>query len=606
MNHPTARGITTAAALTASASLVFLSGCAAPLSGPEADDRLATLRRSIVESVSRELVEAESRPDRRATQREPGEAQLGLTDERIKELDEFSGPAAYGKPLDELPLAEDLLGQPQRVVSVSLEHAIQSAVRSNLDLQFASLNPAISAADLTVSEAAFDWVFFNTLTYQVTDRESAIIAGGVPPITETTFWQNETGFQRTLRTGGQLTIQQTISDTRDDSPGGTTRGTFGESDVQLRLDQPLLRGFGTEASLAQIRINRNLERNAIASLRQTMIETVRQTEEAYWRLFQAHRDLLVVQQLLERGIRIANQVEQRRLLDATPAQIADANSRVESRKAQVLRSQQALRDASNRLKLLINDPRLTIGSEILLIPADQAVDQAIQFSLADAITTAVRHRPEIEIATLNIDDASIRERFARNEELPLLNLGLQANFLGLDESLEEAYDESFGGSFIGYLMTLAFEQPIGNRAAAATTRRRRLERLQTAVNFRDVVQQVLFEIKTSLDTLNLNYRLIEQTRVSRLSAAESLRALLVEKETIAGFTVERLDLELTRQEALAISEQEETLALADYNIAVANYYASIGRLLERNRIEFVVPDASESFDRVGRLLDGAP
>jgi len=587
--------------------LAVLVGCASPLDGPDADERMASLRRSVVQTLTRQLAEASADPEPVRTQRESSQSELGLSEERIAELDDFAGPNAYGRPLSDLPLGKDLLGEDQRVVAVSLERAVQSAVENNLDLQFASLQPAIGGAQLAAAEAAFDWVFFNTLTFQETDREDPARGNFNPPLTQQTFWQNQTGLRKPLRSGGALTLQQTISDTRDDSPNvSQTPNSANQAEVALVLNQPLLRGFGTEASLSQIRLARNAERTQIANLKASMIETVRQTEEAYWRLYQAHRDLLVVQQLLERGIAVANQVEQRRLLDATPAQIADAKDRVESRKADRLRAQRTLRDASNRLKLLMNDPAITIGSEVLLVPADEAVDQAIEFSLADAIVTAVRHRPELETATLSIDDAWCRERFARNQELPQLDLQAQVSFLGLDSGVSGAYDDVGERSFTNYLASLAFEQPIGNREAAALTRQRRLERLQTVVNYRQVVDQVIFELKSALDDVFLNYQLIEQTRVSRLSASESLRALLVEKETIAGFTVERLDLELNRQERLAASEQAETRALADYNIAVSNYFASTGRLLERNRIEFVVPDADASFDERGRLRDGAP
>jgi hypothetical protein len=103
------------------------------------------------------------------------------------------------------------------------------------------------------------------------------------------------------------------------------------------------------------------------------------------------------------------------------------------------------------------------------------------------------------------------------------------------------------------------------------------------------------EVKGSLDNVTTNFELIEIVRVARIAAAEELRTLLVEKQTIAGYTVERLDLELNRQESLAQKERDEVAALTDYHTAIADLYAAMGKSLDRNRINFVVPDADEVF-----------
>jgi len=82
-------------------------------------------------------------------------------------------------------------------------------------------------------------------------------------------------------------------------------------------------------------------------------------------------------------------------------------------------------------------------------------------------------------------------------------------------------------------------------------------------------------------------------KTSRTAATENLRVLLVEKEQGGGFTVERLDIELNRQESLAASEREENEALAEYNIAIAELFQAMGTTLERNNVEFVVPGGDE-------------
>ena len=99
------------------------------------------------------------------------------------------------------------------------------------------------------------------------------------------------------------------------------------------------------------------------------------------------------------------------------------------------------------------------------------------------------------------------------------------------------------------------------------------------------------------------YRLIEQAKLTRIAQGEALRTLQVEKElTNLGYSVERLNLELNQQEALAQAEVNEILALVAYNTSIANLYGAMGTALQRSRIDLVVPDANQVLEG-NRALD---
>jgi len=366
----------------------------------------------------------------------------------------------------------------------------------------------------------------------------------------------------------------------------------------FQFDQPLLRNFGSDVSLAQVRVNRNTERDAVARLRVQLLQTVNQTEATYWELVRAQHELAILQTLLERGFKTRDQLQTRLDLglDVPPSQLADAVARVQRRKTDVTRARDAVRDAGDRLKLLMNDPDLPVGAETLVLPLDQGVDEAMSFSLVDSLTTAVTHRPEVDQAILSIDNTSIRETVAANQRLPQLNLQIQTRFQGLSGSVG-ALDNQFDGNFVDYIVALAFEQPIGNRAAEAGYLRRRIEREQAILSYRNTVLQVVRDVKASLRAVNRNYEIIEQARMSRIAAAEALRTLEVENEQTRDKSSERLELEFNRQEALSNAERTEMQAISDYNSSVAQLYASMGTALERNQIKFLVPTPGEALPR---------
>jgi len=596
------RTTTTSLAALCVAGSCWLAACApSPFERRQEDE----LRRSVANSVQRELADAEAHPEPLQVTNDPGLDRLGISPERYDELNELAGPDSWDTDIAQLPLNTDLLGQEQDLVAISLRHAVRTGVENNLQTQFARLDPAVAEAQVVAAEAVFDWIFFSNSQYSRTDQPTVgRLVGGIPVGTtaiQSDVLSNDTGLRRTLRSGGSLTLQQTLSQSDENSPGITTTPNPAEQvALTVQLDQPLLRNFGSDVTLSQVRLTRNLERNAVLQLKRTLITTTTDIERAYWDLYLSYADLIILDRLLQRGVEVRNQVRERQLLDATPAQVADAVSTVEQRKSNVLRAQVSLRVASDRLKGLMNDPRFPVGTEVLLVPTEDAIDEPIEISLLDAIAAAVQHRPEVAQAVLSIDDTSIRKVVADNQRLPQLDLRLQAQSNGLSSGFGDAYQDVFDGKFVDYLVGLFFEQPIGNRAGEALVRQRRLERMQAVISYRNTIQQVILELKNAYRNIRLNYELIPQTRRARYAATEVLRALLVEKITTGTYTVERLDLELRRQETLAQREREEIRALVDYNTSIADYYAAIGQTLERNRIDFVVPNADEVFDKWGK------
>ncbi len=576
-------------ALVTLAGTVLHLGCSSPLDRTHDD-----LKQSLLESIRREAAEPLRYPQTRETTRTDRTGALELKSSILKELDATSGPNSYpsvtGRDLRE----PSLLGVPQNAVTISLERVIATAVVNNLNVQFARLAVAGDEARLLAAQAAFDWVFFTNFQWSSLDQERIAIQQFVPP-TQRLFDQrqvvdSQAGLRRRLTSGGLFTIQQSLTYT-DNSTGGlfARPNSANDASLTLQVDQPLLRNFGSDVALQEVRIAANAERDQIQQLKGEMIQTVSQAEQAYWQLVQSAGELQISRRLLERGIKVRDIVEIRVEMDANPAQRANAVASVESRRGDVIQAESNLRTASDRLKQLMNDPELTIGSEVLLLPADSPQDLPMKFSLIDSITTAIGRRPEIQRALLAIDDATIRRKVAENQILPQLDVRAQARLSALAKGADSAISREAEASLVDYLIGLTFEQPIGNREAEAQARLRRLEQQQSVITYRDVVGRIVVEVKAGLRDVYSNYTLIAQRRTARIAAAEDLRTTEVREATLQGLTPEQLDLKLRKQETLAAREAQEISALAGYNAAIARLYQSMGTALERNRIRFEVP-----------------
>lgn len=580
---------------TTLATLV-LTGC----SSKTQQETDAQLRRSVVESAKRQLREAEANPQKTELERENRVERLGLTAERLEELDKTSGPTAYRDQPD--VFGPNLYGEQTDSVSIGLEQTIRSAVTQNLGVQSARIVPSVSSSQLVTANAAFDWAFFASAQLSLIDAPTTQTLSGAIPVGAAAQVvdqrQLQLGIQRDLVTGGTVSIDWTLDRVNQRTPGfNFVPDPSSTAAIGIDITQPLLRGAGSEVATSQIRIAENAERRSISELRATLTDIVITAEEAYWQLGQAHENLRIQRRLLERGEATSEKIRQRGRLDATAAQIADAQARVEERRAAVIEAENTVRAASDRLKSIVNDPDLTVGGEALLVPSDRPIGDPLTFSLLDAIETSLENRPEVRQALLAIDDASIRSRVADNQRLPQLDLTFQARARSLDNDATEATFQPFDGDFVDYLVGLRFLRPIGNRVAESNFRATTLARMQSVIDYRAATQQVVLDVKTALRDVVTNHTLIEQRRAARLAAAENLRALTVQIELTEGFSAGNLDLLLRRQESLALAEAQEVAALTAYNIAVADLYRAMGTNLTQNKIELEAPSADVAWSK---------
>ncbi|MEQ8318041.1 MAG: TolC family protein [Phycisphaerales bacterium] len=576
------------AAAGGAAALLLASGCATPLDEPS-----SASQRALVDNLMNELRQArDSGEGIRAFERQPVEIDI---DERFRDdVAAIAGLRSYEGEADEF--GEDLLGNEQAIATIDLESAIRAAVQHNYALQFARLDPIVAEAGVVRAEAAFDWVFIASTQYNSSETEQISSSQFVPARDERNIVTSSLGLRRQMATGGTLSVVQQFeyTDVLTDNPSLTfTPDPAWESTLTLRVDQPLLRGFGTDVAREGLLLARNQERDSIANLKAQAINTVLEVETAYWELFRARQNLRIVQRLLARGDETRREIRIRADVDANPAEVSDADARVQERRQTVIQSQTNVREASDRLKVAMSDPRYPVAGETLLLPADEPVDQAIEYGLFDAYQSALRRRPEIYQALLSLDNTAIRRRVAENGLLPQLDLRAQFAVSDLDDDLGTSFTDAYGFSRQSWLLGLNFELPIGNRAAEATRNERRIQQYQAVIAYQNTVQGVISEVRSSLRRTKEAYERIGQAMSNRLAAANNVRVLDIQRETIAVNTPERLNLEFQAQERLAAAEQAEVGALVDYMVGIANLHAAMGTALERNGVRFVVPDAGK-------------
>ena len=579
------------------------AGCQSPLDGPDSGPFLDKDLAGIIEMEMQEVQQLE----RDAVVTRPNEVESTLAGRR-DQLDALS-PVPPGADLH-ADLGLDLEGRLASRQPVSIEHAVQAALLNNLDLQDSRLLPAIRREQLIQASAVFDIVLGAGLSFGRSRTPTTVVEiatpGGDQPLnvglSRVEQFQYNVALTKKLTTGGSVRLttdmdrqlQQDEGDLRY-RPNPSVRPSFG-----LELEQPILRGFGEEVNLADVYIAHKNEQASVEQMRAQLINTITETEVAYWNLAFAWRQLAIQQWMIEAAEELLDLINRRRSFDANIADWAQAVATVEQRRSEIITYQQSVKQASDRLKQLMNDPAIPLSGEAVLEPEDEMVHTPIQLELRESLLKAIANRPDVRISMYDIDVAKINEVVADNGRLPELDLQASVNTQGLGGNYHDGYSESFTGSFISYVVGLVFEYPLGNRAPEAAFRQSRLQRSAAMVSYRRTLLQVVLDVKTAMRAVMDNARLIPATRVARVATAESLRALEVERQTLASLTPTFLNLIFSTQAQLAAARTAEFNAIVQFNVSVARMYEAMGTTLDIKQIGLQTIDEHGDFD--GRSL----
>ncbi len=431
--------------------------------------------------------------------------------------------------------------EPLSTTSITIDQAVLWAIKNNLDLQLARLEPAISKQSYIQADSVFDFVFAgNASNRGLKIPQQQTLVGGIQlgaseSVSDVQTY--EASLAKKLTSGGTFTVASTVTKTDSETSGFTFNpNPSWQSIGTLDFKQPLLRGFGEKVALSEVKLTKNASAKSIQEFKHALHILVTDTEKAYLQLALQWRILQVQEWLLEQGESIVEILELRRAYDTSESDYAQAVATVKQRSANVISQQAEVQNASDQLKLLMNNPAIAIETTTVLCPKGDIKVEDIHLSLRDTILTAAANRPDLQSLRISVDSQNIKVNVAKNATLPQLDLQAQLSFYGLDSGVGNAYSEVFSGEYINHLIGLSFEQPLDNRFSKAGYRSSRLQRVAAITTYNKAIQQVILEVKVAMRNVATNAALVSANKSFRIAQAENLRALRVEEDTLAGLT----------------------------------------------------------------------
>ncbi len=551
--------------------------------------------------VARPVAAQAALPEKTALLTQPAVASQPALEQLLAEFpDPSEAPQVFEKRLADL--REEYAGRPdQRVVRnyervvaqaneylkmlprpkqirLSLAECVQRALEHNYTVRIEAYGPAISETQIVEAEAAFDTQFFLDASYANLDR--AVIPGAYPAQSDTRALTG--GLRKLLPTGMQASVGLGQRRYADALPKSAERWNPNwTSTFVAELRQPLLRGFGLDVNRAQINIRRAEYDISQEQFLQRVRDTLLAVEAAYWQLAQARRNAAIIAEIVAQNFATYQNMLERLGHDATQVEVENAKSQWQTQYVVFLETIKNVRDAEDRLRNLINDPRLKLSDDVEIIPTEVPyVAPTIVDQFAE-VRTALDRRAEIRAARRRIEAARIGTAAAKNAVLPQLDVAFQYEVEGLERTADDSFDRLTTNRNISFTVSAQFVYALGERAGRAAYQRARLLEAQAVVALNQICDSVVEEVNTAVRTLMVRYEQLPPQYEAVRSADRQLRALQARTQRIDPTY---LQTELSGVQQLANARTRLLGVVTDYNLALIELERAKGTLLDYNNV----------------------
>ena len=410
---------------------------------------------------------------------------------------------------------------------VTIEALVAAAVRRSPGLAIAYADRAEARDRGLAAEAVDQWHLIARLDGRDTMLDRAQASSSVA--LDTRSANAEVGVQRSLSTGGDITVMGTTGPVRSVYPGAASGAqsvvgdtTVGQMTVRARIEasQPLLRGAGKAVARADQKTAQLAARALSAQAEDEAAGLVRDLVVGYWELAYAAQALAVdrdSEALAQRQVAITRDVVRAGLLPASAVKIAELQ--VALRREAILRDEMTIVDHSLVVRRLVGLELATTP----LWPSEPLEVPAAGWSEDEAVAATLAHGPSITQDKLAQRGANVTVDVAHDGMLPRLDLKLSGEISGGGSSTSAAFGQLGDAQAYSVMAQLSLQWDIGGAARAAAGAAR-AHRTRINAERADLEHQLAASAMSAVRQIRLAMRRIDLTELAVQVAEEALRA----------------------------------------------------------------------------------
>ena len=401
----------------------------------------------------------------------------------------------------------------------------------------------------------------------------------------------ESSLQWRTPLGTQMAVtarQSKIRSTYDGDPRTITPFYNAFGGIEVR--QPLLKDFGFDANLSEVRTSRINERVAELNWEKALSDALASVFVNYFDMLYAQADLRVKQDAVAADEKLVQHNQRRTELGfMSPIDVQQARAQVSFDREQLILSKNLFMERQFALRRLITAESHD-GSRRIYLPTESPDLPEPSTSREEQLQTAFRKRPDYNAAVTDAEKQEIRLRFARNQSWPNLDLVGTYGYNGLGDSWANSRDLAWHSQAPQWSIGVQFSMPLGRVQPRAQLDAVKGFKEQSILRIKQSELTVTVDVDTALSRIELSRQSSATARQTRELNEEAMRIAYrrMEEGQISSFDL------IEQQRKLYEARSRELSARAAQSKAIITLWAATGTLLEKTGVTIVRDKGSRS------------
>ncbi|TET32197.1 MAG: TolC family protein [Planctomycetota bacterium] len=481
-----------------------------------------------------------------------------------------------GRQLEKAPSAEKSAELPAGPLDLSVNDAILMALENNREFLIERMNPAIRKTREKIESSAFD----TTVTADVgasrsrTEKDTTSSGGYTNSVSRST--DAGVGLSKRFAGGTDVSLELSTARTLSSMYSDEHRSRAG-----LTFTQALLQGAGTDVNLArlrQARIDTLVSQYELRGFAESLVANV---ERTYWDYVLAKRNIEIYSDSLKIAQQQLSETKERiKIGKLAGVELAAAEAEAASRKSALIDARSDLAKTRLRLLRMLNPPGGNTWSREVNLRNQPAVPEIKLDDVESYVKVAMRMRPEMNQARLQIKRQELEIVKTRNGLLPRLDLFITLGKSGYADSFATSFSNISDEDSYGISGGISFEFPVRNRSARASHRSARFNLEQAKESLRNLEQLIEVDVRSAYIEVNRAKEQVTASAATRKHREETHKAE-VEKFRVGKSTT---ILVAQAERDLVASRISEIRTIVEYLKSMVELYRLEGALLERRGI----------------------
>lgn len=472
-----------------------------------------------------------------------------------------------------LPIFTNVNAESTDTLKLSLEEVLNKAVSNNPLVKIESVNLDIAKTVVKENKFAFEPVLSGQFEHDYNLSEK----------TDKNDYLGTVAIESDLPTGTGIKVQGSAGRVSQGKTLSTETGTVGVQDnpyrgnYELRLTQALLADNGLRVNLAPIRkasLDLDIQREELSGYSQNLLA---QTEQAYWGLYLASKEVAIHQRSLQLAERLLYESQERlNVGHIARLDLVAVKAEVALRKKNLIDAETSCLQKKYQLAYLLNDTASLWSKNVILI--DTPPQPELPDSMDTYIEIALKYRADLRQANYLLQKGELDIVTTKNGLLPKLDFFISLSGTSYSNSFDGVFKDSNDDNLLAAGLSLSF--PVTKGKARNQYRRAMLtkENCQLSiVNFKNLVK---LDVMVAWSEVQRTFQQIDAARTA-LELQEQ-NCIAEQAKLAAGKSTEYMILQ--KQRDLISAQLDEARAGVEYVNAISNLYLKDGTILERKGI----------------------